>query len=140
MLSGGLCMLSTQQGSRGRLSRELVALWADEYRPALDLLDRTFPPGLIRYLKQRKPQLPSAQQPSTASPPPARLSVAVTSVNHSVPISRPGAVRPPCRVNSARCSCRARETLLELSQPISPAPRRACREASLRCKATRATS
>lgn len=31
-------------------SRDLVAMWADGYEPALNLMRRTFPPGLIRYL------------------------------------------------------------------------------------------
>jgi DnaJ family protein C protein 13 len=42
------------------LSRELVSLWADEYAPALGLLKRIFPPGLMRFLNQRRPQ-PQAQ-------------------------------------------------------------------------------
>ncbi len=43
------------QGARGRLSQDLVALWVDEYGPALALMRRIFPPGLMRYLNVRKP-------------------------------------------------------------------------------------
>jgi len=40
------------------LSRELVASWADQYAPALALLKRVFPPGLVRCLNA--PQAPPA--------------------------------------------------------------------------------
>jgi len=43
------------QGARGRLSQDLVALWVDEYGPALALMRRIFPPGLMRYLSVKKP-------------------------------------------------------------------------------------
>jgi len=43
------------QGARGRLSQDLVALWVDEYGPALALMRRIFPPGLMRYLNVKKP-------------------------------------------------------------------------------------
>jgi len=43
------------QGARGRLSQDLVALWVDEYGPALALMRRIFPAGLMRYLSVRKP-------------------------------------------------------------------------------------
>lgn len=49
------------QDARAKLSRDLVALLADEHAPALDLLCRCFPPGLLSYLQQR-------QQPSQARP------------------------------------------------------------------------
>ena len=57
------------QGARGTLSQDLVALWVDEFGPALALLRRVFPPGLVRYLSVRKPtpsplQLPKAGQQS----------------------------------------------------------------------------
>ncbi|GFY80947.1 DNAJ heat shock N-terminal domain-containing protein [Actinidia rufa] len=35
------------------VSRQLVALWADSYQPALDLLSRVLPPGLVAYLRTR---------------------------------------------------------------------------------------
>lgn len=38
------------KGFRSKLSKDLVALWADEFTPALDLLSRIFPPGLIKFL------------------------------------------------------------------------------------------
>lgn len=41
-------------GVRGSLSRELVASWADEYGPALALLRRVFPPGLMRFLNTKR--------------------------------------------------------------------------------------
>ncbi|KAI3932822.1 hypothetical protein MKX01_031804 [Papaver californicum] len=37
-------------GERREVSRQLVALWADSYQPALDLLSRVLPPGLVAYL------------------------------------------------------------------------------------------
>ncbi|KAF8389019.1 hypothetical protein HHK36_025704 [Tetracentron sinense] len=40
-------------GERREVSRELVALWADSYQPALDLLSRILPPGLVAYLHTR---------------------------------------------------------------------------------------
>ena len=47
------------QGARGSLSQDLVALWVDEYGPALSLLRRIFPPGLMRYLNVKKQAPPS---------------------------------------------------------------------------------
>ncbi|KAG9152930.1 hypothetical protein Leryth_012550 [Lithospermum erythrorhizon] len=40
-------------GDRREVSRQLVALWADSYQPALDLLSRVLPPGLVAYLHTR---------------------------------------------------------------------------------------
>ncbi|XP_022144872.1 dnaJ homolog subfamily C GRV2 [Momordica charantia] len=40
-------------GERRDVSRQLVALWADSYQPALDLLSRVLPPGLVAYLHTR---------------------------------------------------------------------------------------
>ncbi|KAH6778697.1 DNAJ heat shock N-terminal domain-containing protein [Perilla frutescens var. hirtella] len=40
-------------GERRDVSRQLVALWADSYQPALDLLSRVLPPGLVAYLYTR---------------------------------------------------------------------------------------
>ncbi|CAM6086907.1 unnamed protein product [Calypogeia fissa] len=37
-------------GERREVSRQLVALWADGHQPALDLLSRVLPPGLVAYL------------------------------------------------------------------------------------------
>lgn len=52
------------QGPRGKLSQDLVALWADEYGPALALLRRILPGGLIRYLNLPRPVV------NLAAPPP----------------------------------------------------------------------
>ena len=52
------------QGPRSRLSRELVALWADDYKPALDLLERIFPLGLMNYLRQRPPKSAGSLTPN----------------------------------------------------------------------------
>ena len=49
------------QGLRARLSQDLVGLWADEYGPALALLRRVLPPGLMRYLNVRQEQPAQAQ-------------------------------------------------------------------------------
>ncbi|KAG6531985.1 hypothetical protein ZIOFF_005822 [Zingiber officinale] len=38
---------------RRDVNRQLVALWADSYQPALDLLSRVIPPGLVAYLHTR---------------------------------------------------------------------------------------
>lgn len=40
-------------GERRDVSRHLVALWADSFQPALDLLSRVLPPGLVAYLHTR---------------------------------------------------------------------------------------
>ncbi|KAH1067703.1 hypothetical protein J1N35_032690 [Gossypium stocksii] len=40
-------------GERREVSRQLVALWADFYQPALELLSRVLPPGLVAYLHTR---------------------------------------------------------------------------------------
>lgn len=40
-------------GERRDVSRQLVALWADAHQPALDLLSRVLPPGLVAYLYTR---------------------------------------------------------------------------------------
>ncbi|XP_057415309.1 dnaJ homolog subfamily C GRV2 isoform X2 [Lotus japonicus] len=40
-------------GERREVSRQLVALWADSYQPALELLSRILPPGLVAYLHTR---------------------------------------------------------------------------------------
>jgi DnaJ family protein C protein 13 len=40
-------------GERREVSRQLVALWADSYQPALELLSRVLPPGLVAYLHTR---------------------------------------------------------------------------------------
>ncbi|KAM0969506.1 hypothetical protein TB2_017379 [Malus domestica] len=51
-------------GERREVSRQLVALWADSYQPALDLLSRVLPPGLVAYLHTRSDgtQLEDANQ------------------------------------------------------------------------------
>ena len=43
------------QDPRAKLSTDLVALLADNYLPAQQLLKRVFPPGLLMYLAQRRP-------------------------------------------------------------------------------------
>ena len=47
------------------MSQDLVGLWADEYGPAIALLRRIFPPGLMRYLSVPRavPQPIPAPQP-----------------------------------------------------------------------------
>ncbi|XP_019093472.1 PREDICTED: dnaJ homolog subfamily C GRV2 isoform X9 [Camelina sativa] len=44
---------SLPPSERREVSRQLVALWADSYQPALDLLSRVLPPGLVAYLHTR---------------------------------------------------------------------------------------
>ncbi|XP_024029794.1 dnaJ homolog subfamily C GRV2 isoform X1 [Morus notabilis] len=48
-------------GERREVSRQLVALWADSYQPALDLLSRVLPPGLVAYLHTRSDGSPSEE-------------------------------------------------------------------------------
>lgn len=43
---------------RCEVSRQLVALWGDSYQPALDLLSRVLPPGLVAYLYTKTEALP----------------------------------------------------------------------------------
>ncbi|XWS17212.1 hypothetical protein CRYUN_Cryun33cG0048900 [Craigia yunnanensis] len=45
-------------GERREVSRQLVALWADSYQPAIDLLSRVLPPGLVAYLHTRSDGVP----------------------------------------------------------------------------------
>ncbi|XVF88478.1 hypothetical protein PTKIN_Ptkin19aG0054400 [Pterospermum kingtungense] len=56
-------------GERREVSRQLVALWADSYQPALDLLSRVLPPGLVAYLHTRTDGVPedSIQEGSLTS-------------------------------------------------------------------------
>lgn len=77
--------LARAQDARAQLSRDLVALWADEYGPALGVLRAALPPGLMRYLNQPRPAPPPPQAPGpradgppsgperVASPPPQRV-------------------------------------------------------------------
>ncbi|KAF6175251.1 hypothetical protein GIB67_030469 [Kingdonia uniflora] len=44
-------------GERREVSRQLVALWADSYQPALDFLSRVLPPGLVAYLHTRSDEI-----------------------------------------------------------------------------------
>ena len=44
--------LFSEVASSRKLSRELVALWTDDYGPALELLARIFPRGIMEVLKQ----------------------------------------------------------------------------------------
>ncbi|KAE9602255.1 putative DnaJ domain-containing protein [Lupinus albus] len=46
-------------GERREVSRQLVALWADSYQPALELLSRILPPGLVAYLHTRSDGVPA---------------------------------------------------------------------------------
>lgn len=48
-------------GERREVSRQLVALWADSYQPALDLLSRVLPPGLVAYLHTRCEEVEDSQ-------------------------------------------------------------------------------
>ena len=52
LVGSAVCWLL--QGARAKLSQDLVALWADDYPPALALLRRVFPPGLLRFLQQKR--------------------------------------------------------------------------------------
>lgn len=52
------------QGARRALSQDLVALWVDEFGPALALLRRIFPPGLMRHLSVKKTSPPPLRLPS----------------------------------------------------------------------------
>lgn len=45
-------------GERAKLSRDLVAVWADAHEPTLSLLRRVFPSGLMRYLDEPKKKPP----------------------------------------------------------------------------------
>ena len=62
------------QDPRAKLSRDLVALLADDYVPAQQLLKRIFPSGLLMYLAQRQPiKVPRRQ--SVRQPEQARLAL-----------------------------------------------------------------
>ena len=45
-----------------------MALWADEYGPALGVLRAALPSGLMRYLNQPRPQPPPPQLPQPPAP------------------------------------------------------------------------
>ncbi|KAK9822709.1 hypothetical protein WJX81_005943 [Elliptochloris bilobata] len=68
LLTHLLAALSAQ-GARAQLSRDLVALWADEYGPALGVLRAALPTGLMRYLNQPRPRAPSPPQPPPRAAP-----------------------------------------------------------------------
>lgn len=61
------------KGNQSQLSRELVASWADECAPALALIRRIFPPGMVRHLNSPKtrprppppPQAPNVERPGS---------------------------------------------------------------------------
>ncbi len=62
------------QDPRAKLSTDLVALLADNYVPAQQLLKRIFPPGLLMYLAQRRPPAAprlAARDSQEASPTPS---------------------------------------------------------------------
>ncbi|KAK1413925.1 hypothetical protein QVD17_29662 [Tagetes erecta] len=48
-----LSALCLPDGERREVSRQLVGLWVDSYPPALELLSRVLPPGLVAYLHTR---------------------------------------------------------------------------------------
>lgn len=75
-------------GPKAALSQELVACWADEYQPALALLRRTLPPGLVRYLNAPKAQ----QQAGAAS---GTSASTAASSRGSAPTADAGAVAQP---------------------------------------------
>jgi DnaJ family protein C protein 13 len=54
-------------GERREVSRQLVALWADAHQPALDLLSRVLPPGLVAYLQTRPSDEEEEFNPQTSS-------------------------------------------------------------------------
>ncbi|KAF5482079.1 hypothetical protein F2P56_002674 [Juglans regia] len=54
-------------GERREVSRQLVALWADSYQPALELLSRVLPPGLVAYLHTCSDGVPSEDASREAS-------------------------------------------------------------------------
>lgn len=54
-------------GEKREVSRQLVALWADSYQPALDLLSRVLPPGLVAYLHTCSDGVPSEDTGQEAS-------------------------------------------------------------------------
>ncbi|KAL0040215.1 hypothetical protein WJX77_000548 [Trebouxia sp. C0004] len=86
-----LLLATTQTGARGRLSQDLVALWVDEYGPALALMRRIFPPGLMRYLSVKKPVpvTPHLVNPSQQlqGPPPLAPAKAAPSQADPTPLS-----------------------------------------------------
>ncbi|MQM03981.1 hypothetical protein Taro_036766 [Colocasia esculenta] len=51
-------------GERRDVSQHLVALWADSYQPALDLLSRVLPPGLVAYLHTRSEDISGEESQS----------------------------------------------------------------------------
>ncbi|KAK9807966.1 hypothetical protein WJX73_008492 [Symbiochloris irregularis] len=62
--------LAAKGGARAKLSRDLIALWTDDYLPAMELLQRVFPAGLLRFLQQPRPNpQPQALGPSMAHQP-----------------------------------------------------------------------
>ncbi|KFM22645.1 DnaJ-like protein subfamily C member 13 [Auxenochlorella protothecoides] len=69
--------LGPARASRTRLSRELVALWCDEYAPALGLLRRAFPPGLAAAARPEvQPPQPTSTTPPEYPSPPSRRALA----------------------------------------------------------------
>ncbi|XP_044464758.1 dnaJ homolog subfamily C GRV2-like isoform X2 [Mangifera indica] len=99
-------------GERREVSRQLVALWADSYQPALDLLSRVLPPGLVAYLHTRSDgvsaedsnlegSLTSRRQRRLLQQRKGRAGRGITSQEHSLP-----------SVNNSEVSGSARQTIV----------------------------
>ncbi|GFR46449.1 hypothetical protein Agub_g8023, partial [Astrephomene gubernaculifera] len=75
---GGATAAHGSEAAAGRqqLGRALVASWCDEYAPALALLRRIFPPGLVRYLNA--PRTSTAAAGAAVVFPPAGPTAAAT--------------------------------------------------------------
>lgn len=63
-----------------------MALWADDYEPAMALLRRIFPRGLLHFLRDRRP-VPSASA-ATSSGPPRLSEVQLLALRFSGPFNR----------------------------------------------------
>lgn len=95
----GHLVTALMAGSKAGVSRELIALWSDGFQPAVNLLKRIFPPGLMRFLLKsspvaRTPQSAAAQPvPSLTQAPEPSISVKAGEQQQQQQQST--AVRPP---------------------------------------------
>jgi len=85
--------------AKARLSQQLVAAWADDYAPALALMRRVLPPGLVRYLnvpqqQQQQQQQQQRQQPGGAGGE-GSAAAAAAAATSALASSGPGGVGVP---------------------------------------------
>lgn len=107
-------------GERREVSRQLVALWADSYQPALDLLSRVIPPGLVAYLhtksehedaQNQEGSLISRRQRRLLQQRKGRISKGTTSQDHST---------PPVHASEVADKINYKKSAIDPNSPVHP--------------------